>query len=211
MLDPRDLAILNTCPVIAAPRFGPLPATPCGQRVVVAQDGIYLHTLVPWLDCVERIGSTDYSALPYGTVYPYVRFAFGSIPPALVGEFIDLARTQAPNECAASMVYSCATGTLNLRECHALDCSPSHIVYQHAVIGPDELVAVDLHSHGTAPAFFSKQDNNDDQGIHISIVVGSVTAAQPNCVCRLVINGHYLPLPPPWPPTRTPGCEPLFS
>lgn len=64
----------------------------------------------------------------------------------------------------------------------------------------DETVAVDLHTHGRAPAFWSADDDRDDQGIKVAGVFGLLDQPRPMARFRLVINGLYQDLPRhPWP------------
>ena len=54
-------------------------------------------------------------------------------------------------------------------------------------------VALDLHSHGTGGAWFSKKDNEDDTGLRVSGVVGSLDKT-PVVKLRLGVYGYFLPL-----------------
>lgn len=58
----------------------------------------------------------------------------------------------------------------------------------------DETVAVDLHTHGRAPAFWSHEDDRDDQGIEVAGVFGLLDQPRPSACLQLVINGFYQPL-----------------
>jgi PRTRC genetic system protein A len=58
----------------------------------------------------------------------------------------------------------------------------------------DETVVVDVHSHGTAAAFFSAQDDEDDTGrggFYLALVLGDVMAATMSVAARLVVHGHF--------------------
>ena len=58
-----------------------------------------------------------------------------------------------------------------------------------------ETLAVDLHSHGRAPAFWSADDDADDNGVRVCGVFGHLDRAQPTAKFRLVLNGHFVTLP----------------
>lgn len=62
----------------------------------------------------------------------------------------------------------------------------------------NKTMAVDLHTHGRLPAFWSGDDDRDDRGIKVAGVFGRLHEAQPDARFRLVINGLYRPLPHPW-------------
>ncbi len=55
-------------------------------------------------------------------------------------------------------------------------------------------MAVDLHTHGRAPAFWSGEDDRDDQGIKVAGVFGLLDRPRPSARVRLVIKGLYPPL-----------------
>lgn len=51
----------------------------------------------------------------------------------------------------------------------------------------------EFHSHGTFPAFFSKTDDEDEQGFRIYGVVGRLDAAEPELSLRVGVYGHFAP------------------
>ena len=70
--------------------------------------------------------------------------------------------------------------------------------YRIGDLGEGEVLAVDLHSHGRLGAFWSADDDRDDNGVRVCGVFGNVDCATPTARFRLVLNGHYVPLPSPW-------------
>ena len=54
MMDVRDIALQAACPVIAAPRFGPLPDMVNGQRIILAANGVFVQVKLDWLRWPER-------------------------------------------------------------------------------------------------------------------------------------------------------------
>ncbi len=54
-------------------------------------------------------------------------------------------------------------------------------------------VAAEFHSHGTFPAFFSKTDDEDEQGFRIYGVAGRLDAAEPELSLRVGVYGHFAP------------------
>ena len=53
---------------------------------------------------------------------------------------------------------------------------------------------LDLHSHGNLPAFFSATDTEDDNGLSVSAVIGSIFDA-PTICCRLNVYGTHHEVP----------------
>jgi len=175
MLDPRDEALQRACPVLAAPLFGVLPAMENGQRVVVASNGVFIQVKRDWLDCVEHLGAIDtVMPLPYGKMTPSVRFAFQTIPIALLDAFIAADRAGLPNEIAGGLIYSAQGRTLRLAVYEPLHSTAHGIEYRMPPLARDESIAVDLHTHGLLPAFWSATDDADDRSVKVAGVFGNL-------------------------------------
>lgn len=206
MMDARDQALQATCPVVAAPRFGALPAMPNGQRIIVGRNGWFVQTRLDWLDCIVTLGDDlPRMRLPYGDVSEHLRFSFGLLPIRLIEAFIARGRACLPNEAAGVLIYSRSSGRLRLAMCEPERTSPSRIDYRRPPMAEDETVAVDLHTHGRAPAFWSGEDDRDDQGIKVAGVFGLLDQPAPSARFRLVINGLYKPL------EHHPWCGPVAA
>lgn len=198
-LDPRDAALHASCPCVSMPMFGALEEMQSGQRMVVGRNGLFMQIRTPWLDCTTRVaGIAGELRLPYGTVPERLALAFGVIPLDLLHQFIEQARQVMPTEAAGALVYDTHQGTLRLQMHEAIDASGAHIRYRVAELADWEVLAVDLHSHGRLGAFWSAQDDRDDQGVRVCGVFGNLDREQPTAKFRLAINGLFLPLPSPW-------------
>lgn len=197
--DPRDAALLAACPCIAVPRFGPMPSMQLGQRTVVARNGIFVQVQLSWLNCMVQIATLPYAPpLPYGEATEHIEFAFGVIPIALLEEFIEHGRTGMPCEVAGGLIYNSSTQALRLQFYDAIDAGPGGIQYRMPELGIDEVIAIDLHTHGRMGAFWSPTDDADDQGIKVSGVFGNLHRPTPTAKFRLVVNGHFKALSHPW-------------
>ena len=194
-MDPRDQALLAACPVVAAPRFGALPDMGNGQRIIVARNGWFVQTRLDWLDSIVALGhGLPQMRLPYGEVAERLRFSFGVLPIRLIEAFVAAGRERLPNEAAGVLIYSRRAGQLRLAMCEPERASPVHVRYRRPAMAEDETVAVDLHTHGHAPAFWSGEDDQDDQGIKVAGVFGQLDRPRPTACFRLVVNGLYQPL-----------------
>ena len=143
-MDPRDQALLATCPVVAAPRFGALPDMANGQRIVVARNGWFVQTRLDWLDSITALGlEPPAMRLPYGEVQECLRFSFGQLPIRMIEEFVAYGRQHLPDEAAGVLIYSRSTGRLRLAICEAERASPVRIDYRRPPMASDETVAVD--------------------------------------------------------------------
>ena len=200
MTDPRDVALQASCPVIAAPRFGPLPPMEYGQRVVLARNGVFLQVRRAWLRCTERIGHVDPRVpLPFGALENAVRFHFGTPPQPLLREFIAEGRRRLPNEVAGGLVYSSRSSRLRLAVYESLSSGPDGVNYVLPRLAHDEVVAIDLHTHGADSAYFSEIDDADDLEVKVAGVIGDLDRTLPSTAYRLVLNGYFIPLEDPWP------------
>lgn len=170
-----------------------------GQRVIVASNGVFLQVKRDWLDCVERLGGIDAALpLPYGKMTPSVRLTFGTIPIALLDAFIAAGRAGLPNEIAGGLIYSAQRATLRLTIYEPLNSTAHGIEYRMPPLDGDESIAVDLHTHGVLPAFWSVTDDVDDRSVKVAGVFGNLNREQPSAAFRLVLNGMYRPLAHPW-------------
>ena len=198
-LDPRDAVLQSTCPVVIAPRFGALPPMPPGQRLIAAANGLFVQVKLDWLDCVHCLTPQGLGLpLPYGSLKEHLRFAFGVLPIRLIEQFVDAGRHALPNESAGALIYSRSNRRLRLAICEPAHCSPTRIDYRLPLMAADETLAVDLHTHGRLPAFWSDEDDRDDQGIKVAGVFGRLHEERPDACFRLGLHGLSLPLPHPW-------------
>ncbi len=199
MLDPRDRALQSTCPVLAVPCFGTLPDMQNGQRVVVATNGVFVQVKLDWLDCMLCVAALPSSpSLPYGAMRERIAFSFGLIPVRLLESFIEIGRARLPDEVAGGLIYSHRTGKLRLNVFDPWQASEGRIDYRMPHLAEDETIAVDLHTHGRSPAFWSPLDDRDDRGIKVAGVFGHLQHATPSAALRLAVNGCYRALRHPW-------------
>lgn len=196
-INPRDAAIAISCPVVAMPRFGTLAPHASGQRMLLARNGLFVQMRTPWLDCTTRVAEVGMH-LPYGAAAEAITFAFGVIPLGLLEQFSVAARKAMPNEAAGALVYDVRTGALRLTMHEAIEVGPGHVRYRIEALADDELLAIDLHSHGRLEAFWSHEDDRDDQGVRVCGVFGNLDRERPTARFRLVLNGMFRELPHPW-------------
>lgn len=206
-MDARDQALLASCPVVAAPRFGELSDMANGQRLIVAANGVFVQVRLDWLDCVHRLTPPVGLPLPYGHVEERLRFSFGVLPIRLIEDFLDTARKGLPDEVAGVLIYRRGTRSLRLALCEPMCASPARIEYRRPAMQGDETVAVDLHTHGCGFPCWSADDDRDDQGIKVAGVFGCLHQPRPQAEFRLVLNGCFKPLTHPWQREPQGGCD----
>lgn len=198
MMDPRDIALQASCPVLAAPRFGSLPEMANGQRLIVAANGVFVQVRLDWLDCVQRLTPAIGLPLAFGVLEERLRFSFGVLPIQLIEAFVDAGHKGLPDEVAGVLIYQRAARSLRLALCEPMYASPGRIEYRRPTMDGDETVAVDLHTHGRGPPFWSADDDRDDQGIKIAGMFGCLHLPRPQAQFRLVLNGRFKALAHPW-------------
>jgi PRTRC genetic system protein A len=194
-----DKALLAAAPVAAVPRHAPFhPLQDNGHRFLLAEDGLYLEVRRPWLHFVHPLAKQAAVAIPYGPIKAKCELDFGTIGSALaqMREFAAGAKNVAPIEAAASLLWDHRKRSWRIEYPDIIgEASASHIQYRQVEPGPDESLAIDLHSHGYAGAFFSTTDDEDDRGaVKISAVFGNLDTATPTVAFRMCVLGLYIPI-----------------
>ncbi len=194
-----DMALLRAAPVVVVPLHSEFHALEeAGHRFLMADDGVYLEVRRPWLHLIQRLAEQKAVRMPFGAILPKVEFAFGKIGSALaeLRAFGEVARLQSPIESAASLIWNDETREWALRYPLPIgEPTSGHIQYQQLLLAEREHLAIDLHSHGAHPAFFSETDNLDDAGsVKISGVYGNLDQQQPTVAFRLCVLGLFITL-----------------
>jgi PRTRC genetic system protein A len=195
-MDSRDVALQSTLPTVMVPMFGPFePLANAGNRILMARDGLWVEARRHGIYTRQKIARQTAVALPYGAVAEVLETEFSFLG-VVLRDFVQMARDALPNEIAMALVWNATTRDLQRRPLVALSQSMGHIKYERPEVSEDEHVVLDMHSHGDAPAFFSRTDNADDRGdVKIAVVIGNVNAINPTVVARLCVLGHFRPLP----------------
>lgn len=195
-MDPRDQIILRHAPFYVMPRFGdPEPMPRNSHRYIAAEDGLWLQLHRPWLHTQHPIAPSELQ-LPYGPVSPNTQYTFDREELlAIIRMFIQDARDARPNEAAAWAIWDANDNRLHYRPLTPDHASPGSISYQCPVLNDYESLAIDLHSHGDLPAFWSGTDDADDAGeVKLSVVVGQVNDTLPAVRIRLCLLGLFIDL-----------------
>lgn len=191
--DPRDAALINATPVVAAPIYGSLtPVAIDTYRFVMAADGLYIEARSRAVAIRSHVATTF--GMPYGGVRPTVDLA-AAMPASIHADVLACLQRQLPNEGACGVVFNHNTGDYELVEPVINHQSSSHIDYQRIAEDASRTLVVDVHSHGHGEAYFSRIDNADDiDGIYLAVVFGfdGANLNAPSHVTRLVIYGYQI-------------------
>lgn len=133
-------------------------------------------------------------ALPYGEGREFIRLAGGPIPGGMVQRMAQRAQAVHPHEWAGVVLFDPATEGYVLHEPEITGQGGAHVSYRTDGY-EDDLVAIDVHSHGHYAAQFSAQDDADDLahgGLHISVVWGRCGAKDTLEVAARVVSHGYM-------------------
>lgn len=193
----KDSLLLSLAPVAVVPKYSAfVPLEDNGHRFLLADDGMYLEVRRPWLYVVHRLAQQMTVAMPFGAIEPCTQLAFGRISQIVpqIQRFTASAIRELPNEHADMLVWNRIDETLSDLNVSISRATPGSLTYECRPLDDPESLAVDIHSHGTAPAFFSATDNQDDAGsVKLSVVIGDLDKVQPSIAVRLCLLGLYLP------------------
>lgn len=194
MTNPLDIALQSACPTIMVPLHGEFsPLEQSGHRFLSACDGLWIEIHRPWLHLMWPVAIQEGYAMPYGKLERTVDLAFGKIPTDLVARFYEDAMAACPNECGAWLVWDDRRKELRYRPMNSIEAGPGHLKAQRPDLEEYESFAINLHSHGLIPAFFSHEDNNDDRHeVKIAGVIGSLHKDKPTAAFRLCTGGQFI-------------------
>jgi PRTRC genetic system protein A len=202
--DPTAAAVLDTAPCFPVPPSGRSPAIDAlraaraGQGLAVGHDGVMLILRRPWLAVDFPVAPPLKAYVPYGTIGDArADLRCGLIPGALLIEIIGHLRAALPDEAAAFVIWNEVTRAFAVEYPAINHATPSRLVYRTPHLAPDWHVICDIHSHGTAPAFFSATDDADDaDSTKMALVFGHLdVTGGPSMASRLCAGGMFLPMP----------------
>lgn len=202
--DPTAAAVLAAMPCYPVPPSGRSPAIEAlrdaraGQGLAIGRDGVMLILRRAWLALDVPVTPAIASHLPYGSVgASRADLRCGLIPGDILGAILAHLRAALPNEAAAFVIWNEATGAFEIRFPTIEEATPSRLVYRPPNLEPGWHLVCDVHSHGTAPAFFSATDDADDvHATKIAMVFGRLgQAGVPMVASRICAGGLFLPMP----------------
>lgn len=181
-----------------------------GHRYLVAADGLWLEVRRPWLHLLWPLanigepvrpvpGFRTNHATPFGRLNPSVEIAFGRVPQDLIRKFAERGRLSCPKERGAWLSWEHgiegAEPRLVWSEPVDTEGTPGALDYNRPEHTANLSPCIDLHTHGTAPAFFSTTDDQDDaHDVKIAIVIGNLDQPVPTIAARLCCLGVFIPV-----------------
>lgn len=195
-LNLKDVALQSATPMVMVPSYTELEElSEPGHRVLAAKNGFWLEVKRAWLYMRLFIALPLPIHVPYGTVCEERRFKFGKLPRTLVTQFIEEAKVRCPNECAAWAVWNQQTNAWRLQMIEETSVGVAFVKLKLPVLGDDEFMVMDIHSHGRLDAFFSEEDNMDDKGeMKIAGVIGNLDKDTVTTAFRICVDGLFIPI-----------------
>ncbi|MFH1003493.1 MAG: Mov34/MPN/PAD-1 family protein [Chloroflexota bacterium] len=163
---------------------GAEPGPGTGYTYVLAGNGLFLESQNHLLAARILVAPALVRGLP--ALDPLLELKHGPIPGHLLALATDVMAARPDQEMYAAIIWDGANYSLRLPEQEA---DVGHVTYQ-VVPG----TVADLHSHGRMGAFFSPQDDRDDQGLVVSVVLGHLDELMPQAMARLCVYGYFSPV-----------------
>ena len=165
-----------------------LPPPTHSYEFVLAGNGVFLRAAKPGLFVQFPLAHCSIRWLP--SIKPYFNMEAPRVPRPLVEELLSAAMAQT----AEILFY------LNWEQDHWQLSIPGQ-AQDEAHVTPNEIAGeqyrhalIECHSHGSMKAFFSQQDNQDEQGFRLYAVLGSIKE-QPTLRTRVGVFGYFWEIP----------------
>lgn len=161
------------------------PIAAMGYEYVLAGNGLFIRAEDSNMEAMVPIAPARLHGL--ADVASYARLKLPRVPMYFLRSVLDSARDALPNEAMYQFTYAAD----DRWHCY----KPGQLAGKCAVDfnGRDDAV-IDLHSHGSMPAFFSPTDNEDEQGLEFYAVIGNVNSDRPKILVRVGVYGHFMPV-----------------
>lgn len=189
--DPTAAALAEAMPLLIQPYQGKSSAideilnSRANEALILGNNGLYMIVTRPWVTAIIPIFSHDIPA-PYGAVEPGISLRCNIIPEELIEESIRIFTEALPNESGTFIIWHEDKKTFRLESTNEITATPSHLHYYQPVLSSKEHIVLDMHSHGTAPAFWSATDDQDDRNhTRICAVLGSLDQGRENITSKV--------------------------
>ncbi len=184
----KDKLIQEHKPVVLVPAYEALAKLEMGKtRFVMASDGLWIESRQPWVHLCLPLWKSKVH-LPYGLVERCFEMVYEPIDGDVRRQIKKDALRWCGYEYAGAITYT--DDALVYQEIEdVLERGLGSVSYK---VPPH--VVVDIHSHGYGAAYFSEQDDKDDQGgVRISLVLGHCKGDGKDITfaLRLCVEGYF--------------------
>lgn len=170
-----------------------LPAlSPLGYDYLIASNGLFLRAENPFIKALLPIASFSVPQLG-AEILPQFHLKVPKIPASILRDILQ--RAQERNRNSESGCESIFFVRLQAEryEIALPETEVSGSISVKFSIKNRENILFECHSHHDMSAFFSSEDNADEQGFRIYGVLGKISRS-PECRIRLGIYGHHFAL-----------------
>lgn len=203
-MNAKDEILQKQLPTLMVPHHEPLPPLLEGySRLLMARDGLWIESKTAWGHFVRALWRSK-RVLPYGALTPVETLYCKSIPMAFIERFLQQANHAAERsvETIAWILWSPSKGWKYLVP-EILLQTAVRVDYRWPDLRDDWSLVVDLHSHRSLPARFSRDDDESDVGFpHFSVVLGHCKPGRGleeiDHSLRLCLCGYYFEEELPW-------------
>ncbi len=170
----KDRELQDNFPTIMAPKFEALaPCKPGKTRLIMGHDGLYIETRQEWGHLIRQLWHSE-KKLPYGVVKEVDTFRdiVNAMWPIMHDEVLPHAAKSADeNKEWTGYIIHTPKGLKYLPvTSHSTADSARHEIPE---LPEDHYLVVDIHSHHRLePNFSSADDDEDESGVRIRIVLG---------------------------------------
>jgi PRTRC genetic system protein A len=169
-------------------RSGDPPRSGLAYDYVISGDGVHLAAESDHLDLRVPVARCLVRGLPPAP--DACTLKHGPIPAAIWHDLVQTARNWAAagHETLLAVVHEPPWG-------YRVRRPPQVVGRERVIYRPTPATVLELHSHHGYPAYFSRVDDADEQGLGLYGVVGRLGTDRPEVALRAGAYGHYLPLP----------------
>ncbi|MFA5385030.1 MAG: hypothetical protein WC364_10275 [Eubacteriales bacterium] len=150
---------------------------------IMAGNGVYIHAFNDFLTALIPISNVEIRGLT--SPEPFVKLHYGKIPSRIFETVVNSAKTMDSTE-----VYYAITWNGEYKVWRPVQTGVESKVTYH----PMANTVVGLHSHPAFAGCFSSDDDRDEQGFRLDVVIGRLNTI-PEVSVRVGVYGYFWPLP----------------
>ncbi|MCA9942592.1 MAG: Mov34/MPN/PAD-1 family protein [Anaerolineales bacterium] len=165
-------------------------------QYVIAQNGVFVRADNAFVDACIKVASLKGLSTTIRGLQPltgWVRLKLPKLSMTLLTTALaDAQASVRANQLEETLSYVVwRNGRYYLIRPNDQQASPTSVVSMTVEL--EEIVVMDIHSHGAAPPYFSPTDNRDETRLRFYAVLGNVNTS-PRWMFRLGIYGYWLEL-----------------
>ena len=174
-------------------RAVPPPASGLAYDYLLAGDGLWLAAENAALRVRAPVARCTVRGLP--PLGGRCELRHGRLPGWLWDGCVGIARTWAAVGLEVLLLATCDAAGRYALVVPEQAVTAARVEYTPPALPPGTTVVLALHSHHRLPAYFSRTDNRDEQGLSLYGVLGRLDTPRPEVALRAGAYGCWLPVP----------------